>query len=102
MWNDQIKKKKRQNLLHFELDDDLNIESIEEHLKIEEQYIVAEDAISKLGERCRELLIKFYFQSIKLKKIAEQMGYSSENTVKNQKYKCLETAKKYLNQSNIN
>jgi hypothetical protein len=33
---------------------------------------------------------------MKLKDIAAKMGYSSENTAKNQKYKCLEAAKNKL------
>ncbi|WP_315821201.1 hypothetical protein [Paraflavitalea speifideaquila] len=50
----------------------------------------------ELGERCRELLLLFYNGGLKLKDIAARMGYSSENTAKNQKYKCLEAARNKL------
>lgn len=57
---------------------------------------VSEKIINELGDRCKEILMLFYIEAIKLKEIASKMGYSSENTAKNQKYKCLEAAKKKL------
>jgi DNA-directed RNA polymerase specialized sigma24 family protein len=57
---------------------------------------LAERALMQLGERCRELLVLFYNRRLKLKEIAQIMGYTSENTAKNQKYKCLEGAKNKL------
>ncbi|MGZ4115910.1 MAG: RNA polymerase sigma factor, partial [Bacteroidia bacterium] len=65
-------------------------------IEAEGQFKLAEKVISELGERCKELLILFYFHSKKLKDIASKMGYNSENTAKNQKYKCLEAAKNKL------
>jgi DNA-directed RNA polymerase specialized sigma24 family protein len=57
---------------------------------------LAEKVLNELGERCRELLLFFYTGGMKLKDIAVKMGYNSENTAKNQKYKCLEAAKNRL------
>jgi len=64
----------------------------------EQQARLAEKALNELGERCRELLLLFYHGGLKLKDIAARMGYSAENTAKNQKYKCLEAAKVKLKQ----
>lgn len=64
----------------------------------EHQARLAERALNELGERCRELLLLFYHGGLKLKDIAARMGYSAENTAKNQKYKCLEAAKLRLKQ----
>jgi len=57
---------------------------------------LAERVLHELKDRCRELLIHFYEGQLKLRDIATQMGYSSENTAKSQKYKCLENAKNRL------
>jgi RNA polymerase sigma factor (sigma-70 family) len=54
---------------------------------------LAEKVLDGLGERCRELLLLFYNGGIRLKDIARKMGYNSEGSAKNQKYKCLEAAK---------
>jgi len=64
----------------------------------EYQARLAEKALDELGERCRELLLLFYHGGVKLKDIAARMGYSAENTARNQKYKCLEAAKLRLKQ----
>ncbi len=65
----------------------------EEAMEKEHVARLAESVLSELGERCRELLLLYYTQRLKLKEIAVRMGYSSESTAKNQKYKCLEGAK---------
>ena len=92
MWSDQLKKQQKQistDIEKVEVNESEFISAIE----TENQLKLAEKVVSELGERCKELLILFYFQSKKLKDIATKMGYNSENTAKNQKYKCLETAK---------
>jgi RNA polymerase sigma factor (sigma-70 family) len=67
-------------------------ESIHEESRIR----LAEEIINNLKDRCRELLLLFYHDQLDLNTIAERMGYSSANTAKNQKYKCLETARNQL------
>jgi DNA-directed RNA polymerase specialized sigma24 family protein len=78
------------------LDVHLPDEEFTAEVETENKYKPAEKVIADLGERCKELLLLFYFESLKLKDIAKKMGYNSENTAKNQKYKCLETAKNRL------
>ncbi len=85
-------KKQNQPFVDFEKQQVAETEFIED-VASEEGYKLAEQVISQLGERCKELLILFYFRFKKMKDIAVEMGYTSENTAKNQKYKCLETAK---------
>jgi len=69
---------------------------MEELLEKETRAKLAEQVLNELGQRCRELLLLFYKTGLQLKDIASRMGYNSENTVKNQKYKCLEAAKNRL------
>ena len=64
-------------------------EAIENELKAK----LAEQVINGLKDRCRDLLLLFYEGRLKLKDIAQRMGYSSENTARNQKYKCLESVR---------
>jgi RNA polymerase sigma factor (sigma-70 family) len=97
LWKDELKKRKHLLVNDF----DAAIEGLEE-LKLkdwaaeEERIKLAEKVINELGDRCREVLLLFYNGGLKLKDIAAKMGYSSENTAKNQKYKCLEAAKNRL------
>ena len=60
----------------------------------EEKYKLAETALQTLGEKCLEILKMFYHQGVKMAEIAKKMKLSSAKIAKNQKYKCLERAKK--------
>jgi RNA polymerase sigma factor (sigma-70 family) len=94
IWNNQIRKQKKQQFVEINNQSELvsEAEFISE-VETEQKFQLAEKVISELGERCKELLIMFYFQSLKLKDIAKKMGYTSENIAKSQRYKCLEAAK---------
>jgi RNA polymerase sigma factor (sigma-70 family) len=95
MWKDELRKKAQHSFTDI-LDVHLPDEEFTAEVETENKYKPAEKVIADLGERCKELLLLFYFESLKLKDIAKKMGYNSENTAKNQKYKCLETAKNRL------
>ena len=69
---------------------------LETHLQHETRIRLAEQALNELKDRCRELLLIFYHSQLSLKEIAAKMGYGSENSAKNQKYKCLEAARNRL------
>ena len=97
LWNDELKRRNRTGKFLSEIEEMDALENVHEDLIKEEQKAsLAEKTINTLGERCKELLLLFYSGSMKLQDIATKMGYSSENTAKNQKYKCLEMAKKNL------
>jgi DNA-directed RNA polymerase specialized sigma subunit len=57
-------------------------------LKGERSEIIA-DLISKMGEECRQLLLYFYFDRLRMKRIMELMGFSSEQVTKNKKSQCM-------------
>ena len=102
LWKDELKRRNRQ-VPHERPNESNEIEhpvpetaGLKELLEEESRIKLAEQALSELKDRCRELLLLFYHSGHRLKDIATRMGYSSENTAKNQKYKCLEAAKNRL------
>ncbi len=54
---------------------------------------LAERAFAALGEKCRELLTRFYLNNEPLAAIAQAFGYAGEGAAKTRKYKCLEQAR---------
>lgn len=63
-------------------------------IKIEEPgFDFAKAAFNLLGDKCRELLIQFYFKKKSFKEIATLLSFSDELVAKNQKYRCLQKAK---------
>lgn len=96
LWNDELKRRGRRNDILTDVDLFENSSLTEFAMEEEHKARLAEKTLDTLGERCKELLMLFYTKSMKLQEIATKMGYNSENTAKNQKYKCLEMAKKNL------
>jgi RNA polymerase sigma factor (sigma-70 family) len=96
LWKDELKKRK-----HYVPYLETGLTGTEEQelaeaIENESRTQLAERVVNELKERCKELLLLFYEGRMRLKEIAAKMGYSSENTAKNQKYKCLEAAKNRL------
>jgi RNA polymerase sigma factor (sigma-70 family) len=104
LWKDQLKKTKP----HLPFDGDTGLTQGDSGLtQVQEQELysaveqegrarLAEKVLQELKDRCREILLFFYQDHLSLRDIATRMGYSSENTAKNQKYKCLEAARNRL------
>lgn len=53
-------------------------------------------ALKLLGDKCRQLLVSFYFEKKKMQLIAEELGYEKAVNAKSQKYKCMQQLKKLL------
>lgn len=51
-----------------------------------------ENVLNELTERCKQIFEMFYFQKKDMKTIADQLAFSSVNSAKTQKYKCMEKA----------
>jgi RNA polymerase sigma factor (sigma-70 family) len=97
LWKDELKKRKPFTSVDFETGFDQSDEKeFEIMIGQENKAKLAEKILNEMGDRCRELLLLFYNAGLKLKEIALKMGYNSESTAKNQKYKCLEGAKNKL------
>lgn len=59
----------------------------------ESAYVFAKAAFGLLGEKCRQLLIMFYFKKESYSQIAAALSFADDKTAKNQKYRCLQKAK---------
>lgn len=95
LWKDALKKQNRMSVV-----DDLNSENghhdeadFERLVQEESRFMLAEEALMSIGDRCREVLRLFYIEGLTMEEIAERLGFSSENVAKNQKYKCIERAR---------
>lgn len=96
---DYHKKKKRDDEKSLEIDKNPNRPSLElnpdsEQVELEKKLLfedrmdLVEKAIKKLGKKCQDVLIAYYFQGLKPKKIAEQLGYKSGAVVSQTRLVC--------------
>lgn len=58
-----------------------------------ELFHLAEMALQKVTEKCRELFRLFYWEKSSMQEIASRLDLKSEQVAKTQKYKCLEVAR---------
>ena len=95
LWSDELKKRGRHPHISMAVDAEDETD-LREAVENENRLKAAENIITQLGDKCRELLQHFYFDSMSMKEIAAKMKFSSEKVAKNQKYKCIERAKAQL------
>lgn len=56
---------------------------------------IADKALANLGERCRQILIDYYYKNLSFNEIATKHNYSNGNTVKSQKSKCIKQIRNF-------
>ena len=69
-------------------------EEVEDHEKKNNDFILMEHAMAKIGEPCKSLLDAYYLQKKNMQEIAGEFGYTNADNAKTQKYKCLVRLKK--------
>ncbi|MBS1733755.1 MAG: sigma-70 family RNA polymerase sigma factor [Bacteroidetes bacterium] len=69
-------------------------DDIEFHEKRQQDFMIMEAAMGKIGEPCKSLLEAYYIQKKQMQQIAGEFGYTNADNAKTQKYKCLVRLKK--------
>lgn len=64
--------------------------------KITNQQRAIKKHFSKLGERCKNILILFYYQGYNLDEITEILNYSNKKVLKSQKSRCIKQLKEFM------
>lgn len=77
------------------LEDTLSVEEdMVDHEAKNNEVILMETSLNKMGEPCKSLLTAFYFEKKTMPEIADTFGYTNADNAKTQKYKCLMRLKK--------
>lgn len=94
LWSNEVRKKKvRQHSSSIPekiVFEDTLVENIEKESKLRSM----ENILTRLGEKCKNILEQFYFHAISMEQIAAQFGFKTLESAKVQKYKCMESARK--------
>ncbi|MDF1863872.1 MAG: sigma-70 family RNA polymerase sigma factor [Saprospiraceae bacterium] len=89
IWYKRLRKAGRETELTIEHE---SIVSEESHLKVLEQTdksnLIAA-LLEELGEKCKEVLLLYYFEKLRLRDIADRMNWGSEQVAKNNKARCM-------------
>ena len=88
LWINQVNKESRNSAISdketeipFEGNAEIELISQEREAKILELF-------SKLGERCKDLLVLTIFHQFSMKDVCERLGFSTEDAAKTKNYKC--------------
>lgn len=95
----ELKKLKKNQQLEWTDALPLEAADLDYDVKLEESIKVMENLLSKLSRKCQRIFHLFYLDKKPLADIAKEMGYSSTNSVKTQKYKCMERAHELARQN---
>jgi RNA polymerase sigma factor (sigma-70 family) len=102
LWLNQLKQKRK--VVKFK--DDYSYDNSEfcfmEIETNEDNYEKISGIIESMGNPCQKLLKYYYYQKMNWEDIAEQLGYATAGSARNQKYKCLERIRKQLAEINEN
>lgn len=96
LWYDELRKKKKEEFLkkrNKELLEDIVIIGNDDK---PDNFKTINELIELLGERCQELIQRFYYRNQTWQEICDTMGYVNVASAKNQKYKCLEKIRKQV------
>ncbi len=93
-----IKKWQQQQKFTQQVDDFEEVVAVEDemenHLKQQNDFVLMDAAMAKVGEPCKSILQAYYIQKKHMNTIAEEFGYTNADNAKTQKYKCLVRLKK--------
>jgi len=68
---------------------------LEEAIETEQAQLVR-DALERLGEPCKTLLLLFYWEELPMEEIALKMGMANADTAKSRKYQCKKALERLL------
>jgi len=64
-----------------------------------EETAAVRNALEKIGEQCKKLLLLFYWEECSMEEIAGKLGFANAETVKSKKYQCKKSLEKILKQA---
>lgn len=99
LWFNQARKEQKQTI---EVSENDFSDGSEPWMEKELLYKQLESALSKIGEKCRELLHLFYGLGWNMIDIAKKLDFRSDKVAKAQKYRCIQKAKELVQDAKLN
>lgn len=96
MWMRQLARRRREMPMAGEADVPSDDPSPLDLLIDSDEARGVRQALNRLGDPCRKLLMLFYWEEKTMEEIAAAMGFANAETAKSKKYQCKEMLKKLL------
>jgi RNA polymerase sigma factor (sigma-70 family) len=97
MWSRRLAKMRKEIPTEIDPDEhsDGALSALDDLIETEQAKMVR-DALEKIGEQCKKLLMLFYWEELSMEEIAAQMGFANAATAKAKKYQCKKALEKVL------
>lgn len=92
MWMNEARKRQKSPESEWRDTLILTADDLDYNQEKEEELKSLEAVLSQISDRCKKLFELFYFQKEDMRAIADKLQFSSVNSAKTQKYKCMEKA----------
>ena len=94
LWKNEARRRQKNPELEWKDTLILSADDLDYNAEKEKELKLLESILDQITERCKKIFELFYFQKENMKAIAEKLNFSSVNSAKTQKYKCMEKAMK--------
>ena len=92
LWKNELRRRKKSPEREWKDTLILTAEDLNYEAEKEEELKKLEHVLTHISARCKKIFELFYFQKESMANIASQLEFSSINSAKTQKYKCMEKA----------
>lgn len=96
LWLRRLARRKREVPQDMEADIPADVSSPLDDLIESENAEAVKNALERLGNPCKQLLLLYYWQELSMEAIAQQMGFAGADTVKSKKYQCKKALERLL------
>ncbi len=98
LWLNELKKrgKSLKREMAFENQKDLAEEDVSQIITQSESKKEVINIVDMLGEKCKQILLAYYYESLSMKEILLQVEYETEQALRNKKSKCLKQLEELL------
>ncbi len=89
LWLRRLARARRETPLNLDADESVadDPSPLDRLIESEESAMIS-NALSRLGEPCRTLLVLFYWEEASMEEIATRLGFANAETAKSKKYQC--------------
>jgi RNA polymerase sigma factor (sigma-70 family) len=93
LWITELRKRKNLMARHerYEADKESISLDVSSEISRQEDSRLVMDLFGTLGEKCKNILLAFYYENLSMKEITLKEGFSNEQVLRNKKHKCLKS-----------
>lgn len=92
LWKNELRKRNRNPELEWKDTLILSADDLDYNAEKEEKIKLLDKVLSKVTDKCKKIFELFYYKKKSMTEIAQQLEFTSVNSAKTQKYKCMERA----------